>query len=127
METSNEWKGRMMEALNGRYKELRDDNFITPNAILVYTEATDTIEEVDLMELPLRYPCKGIGARWSTEDLGKVVADKALLYRQSCIGTEISDEDPEATPACGTIVLCIPEGKRPYSRVAIKANIEAGQ
>ena len=117
---------KMQEALNGPFSELRDNNFVTPNAVLVYTEATDSIEEVDLMDLPLLYPCKGQGARWSTLDLGEVVADKAALYRQSMIAHEISDEDAESTPTCGTVVLCIPNGNRPYSRVGVKANIIAG-
>ena len=127
MESSNEWEGKMMRALNGRYCELRDDNFVTPNAILIYEEATDTFTEMDLMDVPLRFPCKGKLARWSTTDLGEVVADKAMLFLQSCIATEISDQDPQATPVCGTIVLCIPEGSRPYSRVSVKAKILAGQ
>lgn len=127
MENSNEWEGKMMRALNERYSELRDDNFVTPDAILIYEEETDTIVEMDLMDVPLNYPCRGEGARWSTLDLGEVVADKALLFRQSCIATEISDEDPEATPTCGTIVLCVPKGNGPYRRVGIKASINAVQ
>lgn len=127
MENSNEWEGKMMRALNERYSELRDDNFVTPDAILVYEEETDTIVEMDLMDVPLNYPCRGEGARWSTLDLGEVVADKALLFRQSCIATEISDEDPEATPTCGTVVLCVPKGNGPYRRVGIKASINADQ
>ena len=127
MESNEDWKEKMMRALNERYDELRDDNFVTPNAILVYEEASDTIVEMDLMDVPLNYPCRGEGARWSTLDLGEVVADKALLFRQSCIATEISDEDPEATPTCGTMVLCVPEGKGLYRRVGIKASINAVQ
>jgi hypothetical protein len=127
MESNEDWKEKMMRALDGRYSEMRDENFVTPNAILVYDEASDTIIEMDLMDVPLNYPCRGEGARWSTLDLGEVVADKALLFRQSCIATEISDEDPEATPTCGTVVLCVPKGNGPYRRVGIKASINAVQ
>ena len=118
----NDTDQRILELLNGPYSELRDDNHVTPNEILVYDVAADTVEAVDLMELPLRYPC-GAGNRWSYEDLGQVVADKAMLYRQSIIAHEISDEDDEASPTCGTVVLVITTDYRPYQRIQTRARI----
>ena len=39
----------------------------------------------------------------------------------------ISDDDPEITPACGTVVLIIsPHPSRPHRWVRITASIEAG-
>jgi hypothetical protein len=113
---------QLLDLLNGPYSELRDDTHIAPNEILVYDVAAGTIEAVDLMELPLRYPC-GAGNRWSYEDLGHVVADKALLYRQSIIAHEISEEDEEAEPTCGTVVLVITTDHRPYQRIQTRARI----
>ena len=104
---------RIKELLDGEFHELRCDNHVTPDAILVYDEGADSIEEIDLMDLPLEYPC-GPGCRWSDGDLGAVVREKALLFRQSMIAHEISDEDQEATPVCGTIVLVVTKGHRPY-------------
>jgi hypothetical protein len=86
-------------------RQLRDDNHVCPDAVLLYTENANTLEEVALMELPLRFPLKGKGCRWSYEDLGKVLEAKALLYRQSVVAHEISDENPEAQPPCGTVVI----------------------
>ena len=86
-------------------RQLRDDNHVCPDAVLLYTENANTLEEVALMELPLRFPLKGKGRRWSYEDLGKVLEAKALLYRQSVVAHQISDEDPEAEPPCGTVVI----------------------
>lgn len=117
---------QLLDLLNGPYSELRDDTHITPNEILVYDVAAGTIEAVDLMELPLRYPC-GAGNRWSYEDLGHVVADKALLYRQSVIAHEISNEDDEAAPPCGTVVLVITTDHRPYQRIQTRARINPEQ
>lgn len=118
----NDWEDKLLAALDGPYRELRERNHVEPNSVLVYDVATDSIEAVSLMELPLRYPA-GPGNRWSLQDLGWVVQEKAVLYRQSMIAHEISDEDPESSPPCGTVVLAITEHFRPYHRMAIKSNI----
>jgi hypothetical protein len=122
METND----RIKQLLDGEFHELRCDNHVTPDAILVYDEEADSIEEIDLMDLPLRYPC-GPGCRWSDSDLRAIVKEKALLYRQSMISHEISDEDREATPACGTVVLVITRDHRPYKWLRVVATIEPGQ
>ena len=115
---------KLLELLNGLYKELRDDNHVDPHRVLVFEEAEGTVEAVELFELPLRYPV-GPGGRWSAHDLGELLKDKALLYRQSLVTHEISDEDPTAEPACGTVVLAIPEtASEPYRRVCTRARIE---
>lgn len=113
----------LLEALDGPYKELRDDNHITPNAILVFDVAAGTVTEVDFAELPLLHPTKGKGARWSTTDLGEVVADKALLYRKSVIAHEIHDADHAAQPQCGTVVLVVPLTGT-YQRLTVLARID---
>lgn len=118
----NDIETTLMDLLNGPYSELRDDNHVTPNEILVYDVAAGTVEAVDLMDLPLLYPC-GAGNRWSYEDLGHVVADKAQLYRQSVIAHEISNEDSEAEPTCGTVVLIITTDYRPYQRIETRERI----
>jgi len=89
-------------------RELRDCNFVTPDAILVFMEKTNKLEEVELCELPLRYPLEQPGQRWSFSDLGQLVAAKAVLFRQSKVANELADEDPAATPFCGTVVLVDP-------------------
>lgn len=118
----DDFKDRLLFALDGKYRELRQDNHVTPNEVLVFDAATGTVDAVDLMDLPLRYPC-GPGERWSLEDLGWVVKDKATLYRKSVLAHEISDEDSEAEPTCGTVVLVITTGHRPYQRLTILSRI----
>jgi hypothetical protein len=124
--TDHNYNDALLEALDGTYKELRQDNHITPNAILVFDVATGTVTEVDFAELPLRYPTKGKGARWSTTDLGEVVADKALLYRKSMIAHEINDEDPTSQPQCGTVILVIPSNSTYHRLTVLSRIIEPG-
>lgn len=119
---NEDWQDKLLFALDGKYRELREDNHVTPNEVLVYDVASGTVEAVDLMDLPLLYPC-GPGQRWSYGDLGELVADKATLYRQSCVAHEINEEDPSSQPQCGTVVLMITENYRPYQRVTVKARI----
>ena len=105
-------------------RELRDDNFVHPDSILVFTETTGTLEEVAFIELPLRFPLLGKGARWSYDDLGEILAVKALLYRQSMIAQEISDEDPTAEPVCGTVVLVQRTNRHCLSWHKVQARID---
>jgi hypothetical protein len=122
--TTEFWEGTLLALLDGPYQELRDDNHVTPNEVLVFDEAAGTVEAVDLMELPLRYPV-GTGCRWSAHDLGELVLDKALLYRQSLVAHEINDENPAAEPTCGTVVLVVTSvNGQPYRRVTVKARID---
>lgn len=95
--------------------------------MLVFDEGAGTVEAVDLMDLPLRYPV-GTGGRWSAHDLGELVLDKALLYRQSLVAHEINDEAPAAEPTCGLVGLVVTAfNGQPYSRLTVKAGIEPGR
>ena len=117
---------KVLAALDGPYRELRDDTHINPNAVLVFTEATETVEAVNLWELPLRYPCSGFLARWSYECLGKLVAEKAVLYRQSKVAHELHEEDPSTEATCGTPVLVVPVRPGPFHRLDVRARIVPG-
>jgi hypothetical protein len=113
-----------LESVMDANRELRDDNFVHPDSILVFTETTGTLEEVAFIELPLRFPLLGKGARWSYDDLGEILAVKALLYRQSMIAQEISDEDPTAEPVCGTVVLVQHANRHCLSWHKVQARID---
>lgn len=118
---------RLQLLLDTTYAELRDQNFVSESSILVYDEDAGVISEVPVMELPLRFPISGKGARWSAEDLGKIIATKAMGYRQSMVAHSISDDDSQSTPACCTAVLWLTTSFRPYRRLRITANIQPGQ
>lgn len=112
----------LLEALNSN-KEIRDDNHVDDTSILVWTEETNCLEAVPLIELPLRYPLQGTGARWSFEDLGKLLQAKATMFRTSIAAHELSEEHPELSPTCGTVVLIIPKRPGVFHWVETKANI----
>jgi hypothetical protein len=108
-------------------RELRDDNFVHPESVLVFTEATCALEEVELWRLALRYPLQQPGQRWSYEDLGKVTEAKATLYQQSRVANDLAEEDPEATPTCGTVVLVDPTRPGALCWCVVKARVLPGQ
>ena len=105
-------------------RELRDDNFVHPDSILVFTEATGTLEEVAFIDLPLRFPLLGKGARWSYADLGELLAAKSMLYRQSCAANELAEEHPDATPECGTVCLVQHTDQHVLSWCQVRARID---
>ena len=111
-------RDKLLSAMDGPYRELRDDTHINPHTVLVFTEGADgepdTVEAVDLCDLPLRYPATGSSARWCYSDLGRLVAAKALLYRQSKLAHELHDEDSTSEAPCGVPVLAIPVGVGTY-------------
>ena len=115
---------KLLEAVNGRYAELRDDNFIDPDRILVYDEETDTIAECHIEVLSDEYPTKGPGHRWSSTDLADTLWEKHLAVRQSLQAHEITDQDPHAVASCQGVVLVIPADSRvPYRVKGITAII----
>lgn len=84
-----------------------------PYSILVYTEDTDLLEVVETHELPLRYPCSGRNALWNFESFGRVVADKALLYRKN--GGTICLAIPAVLSLTGFSRCGMPTRKHPLS------------
>ena len=105
--------------------ELRDDNFVNPDFVLVFTEKTGELEEVAVMDLPLRFPLAQPGQRGGYSNLGELVEAKASMCRQSVVANELADEDPTATPLCGTVVLVDPIRPGPVSWCKITAAITA--
>lgn len=120
------WRDHLQQALDEN-RELRDDNFVHPESVLVFTEVTGCLEEVPLWDLALLYPLKQPGQRWSHSDLGEVVEAKATLYRQSKVANELAEEDPTATPECGTVVLVDPDRPGPLVWVTVRARVLPGQ
>jgi len=118
---------KLLEAVNGRYAEMRDDNFIDPDRILVYDEETDTIAECHIEVLHDEYPTNGPGHRWSSTDLSDAIWVKQLAVRQSIQATETTDQDPNATAFCEGVVLVIPADRRVPYRVKVITAIIADE
>ena len=115
---------KLLEAVNGRYAEMRDDNFVDPDRILVYDQETDTIAECHIEVLADEYPTNGPGHRWSSTDLADTLWEKCLAVRQSLHAHDITDQDPQAVASCKGVVLVIPADSRvPYRVKGITAII----
>lgn len=122
-ETWRESLGKVLDA----NRQLRDDNFVHPESVLVFTEATGALEEATLWDLPLRFPLKQPGQRWSHSDLGEVTEAKATLYRQNRVANDLAGEDPTATPECGTVVVVDRAEASPLWWCVVKARVLPGQ
>jgi hypothetical protein len=119
----------LLALLDGPFKQVRDDNHVDPHSILVYDGSREPlIEAVDILDVLARYPCQGVNAQWNTNDVVGILQEKHNQYRKSMASHEISDEETNMTPACGTVVLIInPNQHEPHRWVGISALIEAGQ
>lgn len=130
MMSSNEESDLLLQfLLDGPFKQVRDDNHVDPHRILVWDRSRDpVIEAVEFLEILGRYPCGQAGSQWAPSDFVKILREKRNQYRKSMASHEISDVDPDITPACGTVVLIISETQdRPHRWVGISALIEPGQ
>ncbi|MCP9829331.1 hypothetical protein KBZ19_12635 [Synechococcus sp. L2F] len=119
----------LLALLDGPFKRVRDDNHVDPHSILVWDSSRiPVIEAVGILELLGRYPCGGHGSQWAASDLLEILLDKRNQYRKSIASHDISDDDPEITPACGTVVLIASDDpSRGHRWVAINALIEPGE
>jgi hypothetical protein len=128
-ETDEGWtwetaKEELLALLDEPFRELRDNNHLR-DAVLVWdTSKTPQVFEVPVLELPFVLPLGGKGTRWVVENYGQVVEAKANLLRQSKVAHELADEDPTATPQCGTVVVVVPpETSQPYRWAEVKSRV----
>lgn len=121
--------GLLQFLLDGPYQRLRDDNHVDADSILVWDRSRDPVmEAVPFLELLGRYPCGGPGSQWAPSDFTAILQEKRDLLRMSLASHTISDDDPEITPACGTVVLIVStDPRRGHRWVRVTASIEAGQ
>jgi hypothetical protein len=119
----------LLALVDGPFKRLRDDNHVDPYSILVWDRSrTPVIEAVEFLELLGRYPCGDCWNQWSSSDFVEILKEKHDLYRKSLASYAISDEDPEITPVCGTVVLIVSDQSRlPHRWLSLRALIEPGQ
>jgi hypothetical protein len=117
----------LLALLDGPFKRVRDDNHVDPCSILVYDDSRQPIvQAVAILEVLSLYPCKDSGTQWSPRDFVKILQEKRNQYRKSMTAHEISDEDSNATPVCGSVVLIINQNtKQPHRWVAISALVDA--
>jgi len=110
MNTASNYTEALGFALEEKY-ELRDVNCVTPDAVLLFDETTGELEEVEIRELPSRFPLEQPGMRWAYSDLGQLVAAKATLYLESILATGLAKRFPSVTLSRGTV--CVVDPVRP--------------
>lgn len=116
----------LLALLDGPFKDVRDQNHVEADRVLVWDRQREpVVESVPLHELLLRYPCGVRGAGWTLQDLGEMTMKKGRLYAESVIAHELSEEDPTASPTCGTVVLVVRSKQEEAHRwLAVKAAID---
>lgn len=113
----------LLDLLDGPFKNLRDTNHVDPYSVLVYDAAQQPVlQALDFVAVVERYP-HGVGGYWSAEDLGNLVGEKATAYKQSLVAHEVSDERPEATPLCATVLLAVRGRGLPHRRYVLQAAV----
>ena len=112
--------------LDGPFRRLRDTNHLDPHSILVWDrQRQPAIQAVSFLELLSRYPCgQQSDSQWSAPDFVEILQEKHQLLRRSLVAQEIAEEQEDAQPACGTVVLTInPNPDLPHRWSVIRARI----
>lgn len=112
--------------LDGPFRRLRDDNHIDPHRILVWDQqAEPVIQALPFLELIGSYPCGDFeGAQWTGVDLLAILGRKLDLLRMSRVAHEISCEQNDAEPVCGTVVLIVnPVPTEPHHWVEVRSRV----
>jgi len=104
----------LQELLDGPFRELRQDNHIDPDRILVYYQENESIKALTFDEIALEHPYGAFPCRWSKGNFSKLRMMKRILYEMSIKAHHQTDEDSNAMPTVGTMVLVIPLGPIPY-------------
>jgi hypothetical protein len=112
--------------LDGPFRRLRDDNHVDPHRILVWDQQQrPVIQALTVLEVLGRYPCGDVEqAQWSADDLLAILQRKRDLLRRSLVAHDIADEQDDAEPTCGTVVLIInPNPEEPHQWVAVLSRV----
>jgi hypothetical protein len=112
--------------LDGPFRRLRDDNHVDPHRILVWDQKQHpVIQALTILELLGRYPCgDDADAQWCGDDLLEILQRKRDLLRRSLVAHDIADEQDDAEPTCGTVVLIInPNPEESHHWVAVLSRV----
>jgi hypothetical protein len=112
--------------LDGPFRRLRDDNHVDPHRILVWDQRQQpVIQALSILELLGRYPCGDTEEpQWCGDDLLAILQRKRDLLRMSLVAHDIADEQDDAEPTCGTVVLIInPNPEEPHHWVGVLSRV----
>ena len=89
---------------------LLEANALDGNALLVWDPAASPpLQEMEILDVLERYPCRGEGARWSCDYFVALLEGKILQWRKTMVALDILQEQPETLPSASTMVLLVPE------------------
>ena len=113
--------GMDLDSLLVSEASLLEANALEGNLLLVWDPAEDaSLQELEILELLERYPCRGAAARWTCDDFVALLEGKILQWHRTMTALEILQEHPGSRPSASTMVLMVPEDpKAPLEQLEV--------
>ena len=84
------------------------------------------LQELEILDLVERYPCRGEGARWTCEDFVVLLEARRQNWRRTVVALEVLQQRPESTPTGGTVLLLVPpEPQAPLEQLELAVTLGA--
>lgn len=84
------------------------------------------LQELEILDLIERYPCRGEGARWTCEDFVVLLEARRQNWRRTVVALEVLQQRPESTPTGGTMLLLVPpEPQAPLEQLELAVTLGA--
>jgi hypothetical protein len=100
--------GMDLDSLLASEASLLEANALEANYLLVWDPGEDpSLQELEILEVLERYPCRGEGARWSCDDFVALLEAKILQWHRTMKALEILQEHPGTRPSASTMVLVV--------------------
>jgi hypothetical protein len=113
--------GMDLDSLLVSEASLLEANALEGNLLLVWDPAEDaSLQELEILELLERYPCRGAAARWTCDDFVALLEGKILQWHRTMTALEILQEHPGSRPSASTMLLTVPEDpKAPLEQLEV--------
>lgn len=99
-----------LEDLLTRQAPLIEANALEGGQLVLVWDPTQhpPLQELDILDLLERYPCRSEAARWSCEDFVVLLESRRHNWRRTMVALEVLQQRPESTPTGGTVLLLVP-------------------
>lgn len=107
---------------------LIEANALAPGSLLVWDPRdTPPLQELEILDLLERYPCRGEGARWSPDDFVALLEARSLEWRRTLVALEIQQEHPDSRPSASTVILVVPvQANSPLEHLEVALSLSGG-